>query len=246
MKNILIIGATSGMALAVARKYAQRRNRLFLVARDGKKLTTIASDLTARGAEKVATFELDVNDLANHETMLDSVHKSIGDIDIALIAHGTLPEQKKCEGDVNLLVKEFNTNTVSTLALLTLISNKMEARQRGTIAVITSVAGDRGRASNYVYGSSKAAVSTFISGLRVRMKQSNVSVLDIRPGFVATPMTQSLDLPERLTASTDTVAKDIVKAIEYGKSIIYTPFFWRYIMLCIKTLPLFLFNKLKL
>ena len=122
----------------------------------------------------------------------------------------------------------------------------MEKDRSGTIAVISSVAGDRGRPSNYLYGTAKAAVNTFCEGLRARLHHAGVHVTTIKPGFVATPMTQGLNLPKLLVATPERVAKDIVKAIDSRKNTIYTPHFWRWVMLIIKSIPSFLFKKLKI
>lgn len=246
MRKVLIVGATSAMAEAVARKFAQQNDRLFLVARNKDKLSAIASDLRVRGADKVATFEMDANDVAEHKDMLKQAQLELEGLDTVLIAHGTLSDQQACEQNVQTMLQELNTNGISTIALLTEIANIFETQKVGTIGVISSVAGDRGRPSNYVYGAAKAAVSTFLEGLRARMFKVGVHVLDIRPGFVATPMTQGLDLPKALTVSPEVVAGDIVKAFDKKKDIIYTPFFWRYIMLIIKLIPNKIFKRLGL
>ncbi len=217
MRKVLIVGATSAMAEAVARKFAQQNDRLFLVARNKDKLSAIASDLLVRGADKVATFEMDANDVAQHKDMLKQAEIDLEGLDTVLIAHGTLSDQQSCEQNVQTMLQELNTNGISTIALLTEIANLFEKQKMGTIGVISSVAGDRGRPSNYVYGSAKAAVSTFLEGLRARMFKVGVHVLDIRPGFVATPMTQGLNLPKLLTVSPEVVAEDIVKAFDKKK-----------------------------
>lgn len=246
MRKVLIVGATSAMAEAVARKFAQQNDRLFLVGRNKDKLSAIASDLLVRGADKVAIFEMDANDIAKHNDMLKQAKIELEGLDTVLIAHGTLSDQKSCEQNVQTMLKELNTNGISTIALLTEIANIFEHQKMGTIGVISSVAGDRGRPSNYVYGSAKAAVSTFIEGLRPRMYRVGVHVLDIRPGFVDTPMTQGLNLPKVLTVPPETVASDIVKGFDKKKGVVYTPFFWRYIMLVIKLIPSIIFNRLSL
>jgi len=246
MKKVVIIGATSAMAAAVAKIYADQNSRLFLVGRNAEKLTSISNDLKVRGADKVGMFELDINEVSQHKSMLVEAEQCLEGIDIVLIAHGTLPDQKLCEQNISIALAEFNTNALSTIALLTEIANSFEQKKSGVVAVITSVAGDRGRPSNYLYGSAKAAVSTFLEGLRVRMFKVGVHVLDIRPGFVATPMTQNLDLPKLLTVEPEIVANSIVKAIENRKDIIYTPTFWKYILFIIKILPNKIFKKLSL
>lgn len=244
-QNILIFGATSGIAEAVARRYAARGDSLFLVARNADKLKVVAADLVARGAVGVQTFAMDANDTARLPAMLDAAWRAYPQVDVALVAHGTLPEQARCEADTDYAVREFRTNGESVIACLTGLAQRFEAQGRGSIAVIGSVAGDRGRASNYLYGAAKAAVDTFASGLRVRMGRCGVHVLAIKPGFVDTPMTRGIPLPQVLVVSADKVAGDIVDAIGKNRAVLYTPWFWRYIMLIIIHLPGFVFRRMK-
>ena len=159
MLRVLIIGATSAIAEATARCYAARGARIFLVARGTARLKDIAEDLRIRGAVAVDHATLDVNDLSAHAGILEQAWLKLGGIDVALIAHGTLPDQSACESSVETALAEFATNGTSTIALLTALAPGMEAQGRGVLAVISSVAGDRGRQSNYLYGAAKAAVS---------------------------------------------------------------------------------------
>lgn len=245
-QNILIIGATSGIAEAVARLYAQRGCQLFLVARNAEKLGEVASNLTAWGASAVHTFIMDANDTHKLIDMADGVWNKLGRVDVALIAHGTLPDQARCETDTNYAVSEFRTNAESIITCLTVLAERFEKQASGTIAVIGSVAGDRGRGSNYLYGAAKAAVDTFASGLRNRMFKVGVHVLTIKPGFVDTPMTQGLPLPQLLVVSADKVATDILKAVDKQKTILYTPWFWRWVMLIIMIIPNGIFKRMSL
>jgi short-subunit dehydrogenase len=246
MKNILIIGANSAIANACARQWASEPSRFFLVARNVEKLGQVAADLHAREASQVQTFSLDLNDLHAHESMLAEAFGSLGRVDICLIAHGTLPDQAACQQDVDVALREFSSNGLSVIALLTRLANRMEEQRTGTLAVISSVAGDRGRPSNYLYGTAKAAVTTFCEGLRARMFKMGVHVLTIKPGFVDTPMTQGLPLPKALVATPEQVAGHIVRAIEKKKDCIYTPTFWLGIMFIIKSLPSAIFKRLSL
>tara|TARA_B110000879_G_C11119899_1_gene491279 strand:- start:760 stop:1497 length:738 start_codon:yes stop_codon:yes gene_type:complete len=245
MKKIVIIGATSAMAEAVARLYATRGDELYLLARNEERLLTMAADLNIRGAHDVHTQLLDVNELDAHQSAMATVFKVLGKVDVMLMAHGTLPDQKACENDMNLMLHELNTNAISTVSLLSVAANQFEAQKSGTLAVISSVAGERGRQSNYVYGAAKGMVSTFLQGLRNRLHASSVNVLDIKPGFVDTPMTAHL--PKGfLWAQPDEVAKSIIKGIDKKKNIIYTPSFWRLIMLIVTKIPEPIFKKLML
>ena len=244
-KNILIIGATSAIAIAVAREYAREGATLYLLARNEEKLPVLSNDLRIRGAKHVISKIADVDFFDQHEEIVKNICVELKHVDIALIAHGVLPDQKQLENDVGATLKSFNTNALSTISFLTLLAHQFERQQQGTIAVITSVAGDRGRQSNYVYGASKSMVSTFLQGLRNRLFFHHVNVLDIKPGFVDTPMVAHLK-KSALWAQPEKVAKDIIHAINNKKDILYTPFFWRYIMFIIRSIPEFLFKKLKL
>jgi short-subunit dehydrogenase len=240
--KILIIGATSAIASACARKWAAQKAQFFLVGRNAEKLKQLSDDLGARGAEGVQSYVLDLNYYSGHQEMLNTC----GSVDIALIAHGSLPDQKACEQDPELALREFSSNATSVISLLILIANRMEAQGSGTIAVISSVAGDRGRPSNYLYGAAKATVTTFCEGLRAKLHEAGVHVLTIKPGLVDTPMTQGLQMPKALVATPEKVANDIIFAIHRKKNAIYTPKFWQPIMWIVKSIPNFIFKKMKI
>lgn len=246
MKKVLIIGATSAIANACARLWAFEGAALFLVGRNSEQLQLIAADLRVRGAARVEMHELDLNHFDGHEPMLHACFELFGTLDVALLAHGTLPDQKACEQDVTLALQAFSSNGLSVIALLTRLASRFEVQGGGSLAVISSVAGDRGRPSNYLYGSAKAAVSTFCEGLRARLFKSGVHLLTIKPGFVRTPMTQGLKLPGPLLAEPDAVARDILRSIERHASVRYTPWFWWPIMQVIKSIPVLLFKRLSL
>jgi decaprenylphospho-beta-D-erythro-pentofuranosid-2-ulose 2-reductase len=246
MRKILIIGATSAIAEATARRFAARGDALFLVGRNTERLRAIAADLGVRGAVRSAYAMLDVADFSAHQVILDQAERELGGLDTVLIAHGTLSDQSECQTSIDALRREYDINALSTLALLTTLANTFEVRKSGTLAVISSVAGDRGRQSNYVYGSAKAAVTAFLSGLRQRLAKSNVDVLTIKPGFVDTPMTADIPNKGALWASADQIAAGIVKAIDKRRSVVYLPWFWCLIMLIIKHIPEPIFKKLKL
>jgi short-subunit dehydrogenase len=245
MQKILIIGATSAIAEATARLYAARGAALFLAGRDATRLEAIGADLRVRGAASVGVFALDVNDIERHAMLLDAAWEAMGGADVALIAHGTLPEQRACEESDELALREFATNGTSTIALCGTIARRLHAQDAGTLAVISSVAGDRGRASNYVYGSAKAAVSTYLSGLRQRLNASGVNVLTIKPGFVDTPMTKAFKKGQ-LWATPAQVARGIVRAVDRRRPVAYLPWFWAPIMLVIRSIPEFVFRRIQL
>lgn len=246
MKRILIIGATSAIAVACARLWVEQDSEFFLVARSSGKLEQVAADLTARGAKAVTVHCMDATDFDAHGSMLEGCLAAMQQIDIALIAHGTLPDQKACEQDVSVALAELTNNGTSVIGLLSLLANQFETQGCGTLAVISSVAGDRGRPSNYLYGTAKAAVSTFCEGLRARMFKVGVHVITIKPGFVDTPMTQGLELPAALLATPEQVAALIVKGISKRADTLYVPGFWRLILLVIKLIPSAIFKRLSL
>lgn len=245
MKRILIIGATSAIAEATARLFAARGDSLVLAGRDMAQLDRIASDLKLRGAANAQALALDVNDLERHPGVIQQASDLLGGMDVALIAHGTLGNQQDCERDFSLALKELNTNAISVMSLLTVLANRMQAQGSGQLAVIGSVAGDRGRPSNYVYGTAKAAVATFCEGLRARLHKHNVDVLLVKPGFVDTPMTAAFK-KGALWAKPDTIAKLIIRALDRRRAVIYTPSFWALIMLIIRSIPRPVFVRLKL
>ena len=242
MNKILIIGATSAIAESCAKIWSSRGESIFLVAKNKEKLDLLETNLKNQGSKDISSFLMDVNNLEDHKKMFDEAENKLKEI---LIAHGTLSDQDECEKDVNKTIEEIKTNAISTIALLTEISNRFANNKSGIIAVISSVSGDRGRASNYVYGSAKAMVSTFTSGLRQRLNKYNVSVVTIKPGFVDTPMTKNMK-KGLLWAKPSAVAAKIVSGIENRKDEIYVPSFWRVIMFFIKLIPNFVFKKIHL
>lgn len=245
MKKILIIGANSSIAVQCARIWAARGYALYLVARNEERVQLIAADLSVRGAAHVGTHCVDLNNTANHETILDAAESSMNGIDTVLISHGTLSNQKACEQSVKETMTEIQTNALSTISLLTLIANSFEAKQSGEIAIISSVAGDRGRASNYVYGSSKAMISAFTSGLRQRLHKSNIAVVTIKPGYVDTPMT-AMFKKGLLWSKPEKVAVKIIRAIDLRKNEVYLPAYWWAIMIVIKMIPSTIFKRSRL
>ncbi|HWH82818.1 MAG TPA: SDR family oxidoreductase [Burkholderiaceae bacterium] len=244
-ERLLIIGATSAIANALARRFAARGARLFLVARSEALLADHAADLRVRGAADVQAAVLDANDTPRHDGVLGTAFVAFDGFDAALVAHGTLPDQAACEASTDAALAEFDTNARSTIALLTALASRFEAQRAGVLAVISSPAGERGRASNYVYGAAKAAVTAFASGLRQRLVRHGVRVLTIVPGFVDTPMTAAFQ-KGALWATPERVAADIDRALAGGFGTVYTPWFWRWIMLIIRSLPERVFVKLKL
>jgi len=245
VKRIVVFGATSAIAQACARIWAGRGDALFLVGRNAERLKAVAGDLKVRGAPKVEFLAHDLADLEAHERLVGRADEALGGIDVALVAHGVLGDQMLLREDISLAVESIQVNFVSAASLLSHLANLMEKRKGGTIAVISSVAGDRGRQSNYVYGAAKAGLTAFASGLRNRLQKSGVSVVTIKPGFVDTPMTAHVKKGP-LFARPDTVARAIVRAIDRRKDVVYVPGFWRPIMWLIRSIPERIFKRLSL
>ena len=240
-----MIGASSAIAEATARLLAARGSALYLVARNRNRLEAIAADIKIRGASYVAYETLDVNDFGAHESMLERADRALGEVNTVLIAHGTLSNQPACEQSIELTMSELTTNSLSVVALATRIGARFAQKRTGTLVVISSVAGDRGRQSNYVYGSAKALVTAFLSGLRQRLHKFGVTVITVKPGFVDTPMTAALPKGP-LWATPDAVARGIVDAIDRKKDVVYLPFFWRPVMFAVKMVPERIFKRLVL
>ncbi len=244
-RKILVLGATSGIAEATCRIWANQGARLFLVARNAEKLAAVAADLRTRGASFVETAVADLDDTEKHPALLAHAVNSLTGLDVAYLAHGILGDQAKAEQDFNTAAQIVYTNFMAPVSLLTWLANFCVQRHAGTLAVISSVAGDRGRKSNYLYGSSKAGLSAFLDGLRNRIDREGVTVLTIKPGPVKTSMTSGMKGSEKF-ADVDKVAQGIVKAIDNRHDVLYVPFQWQPIMFVIRHIPERFFKKLNL
>jgi decaprenylphospho-beta-D-erythro-pentofuranosid-2-ulose 2-reductase len=245
LEKVAVFGATSAMAQAWMRLLAPAGVSFFLVARNAAHLEAVAQDLGVRGAKAVYIEFADLDDTSAHAAMLERAVTSLGGLDGALIAHGTLGDQLAGEADFATAMDSLQTNFLSAASLVTLLANYFAAQFRGTIAVISSVAGDRGRRSNYIYGSAKAGLNAFLDGVRNRVDRDGVQVLTIRPGFVATPMTAHLPQGP-MFATPEMVARDIQRAIERRRDVLYTPWFWRWIMMMIRVVPEWKFKRMDL
>jgi decaprenylphospho-beta-D-erythro-pentofuranosid-2-ulose 2-reductase len=244
-EKILIAGATSGMAEEAARVWAARGARLFLLGRDLERLGALAADLKVRGGDIAGTAAFEAADLGSHEALAAQALAALGGLDVALLAQGVLGDAEAARASGAVAVAEISVNALSMVSLATPLADFLRTQGHGTLAFISSVAGDRGRGSNYVYGASKALVSAFASGLRNALAPHGVHVCTLKPGFVATAMTAHLKQGP-LFASAATAGRLIVKAIDAKKDVAYIPGFWRLIMAVIRAVPEPVFKRLKL
>ena len=243
--RVLIVGATSAIATETARQYAAYGARLYLTARDAERLEQVAADLRTRGAGAVETAALDVTDRERGAAVMDAAWNAFGGLDVALLAHGVLPDQLQCQAHAEDALAALDVNFLSTVALLTPLANRFEASRAGCIAVIGSVAGDRGRQSNYVYGAAKGGVDRFLEGLRNRLWRSGAAVITLKPGFVDTPMTAGMRQGS-LFVSARRAGRAVHRSIEGRRDIAYIPWFWRPIMCLVRALPERVFKRLRL
>jgi short-subunit dehydrogenase len=242
-KKILVLGATSGIAEATCRIWAAQGAQLFLVARNAEKLAAVAADLKLRGAAYVGTAVADLDDTDKHPELLAHAINSLTGMDVAYLAHGVLGDQARAEQDFDHAAQIIFTNFMAPVSLLTWLANYCVQRHAGVLAVLSSVAGERGRKSNYVYGSSKAGLTAFLGGLRNRVDREGVTVLTIKPGPVATPMTAHMNIKK---ADVNQVAQTIVNAIDAKKDNLYVPAMFQPIMFVIRNIPERIFKKLNL
>ena len=234
MSYVLIIGAKSDIAKATAREYAKNGYDLYLAARNSNELEEFAKDVTVRTQRTVKIVELNILDYKSHQAFYDNLEeKPLG----VISAIGYLGDQEKAQSNFDEAQQIMDTNYTGVVSLFNIIADDFENRRSGFMVGISSVAGDRGRKSNYIYGSAKAALTAYLSGLRNRLYDAQVHVMTVKPGFVATKMTEGMDLPEKLTAQPEEVAEDIYSAQQKGKSVIYTKWIWRWVMMIIRNIP---------
>jgi short-subunit dehydrogenase len=244
--NVLIVGATSTIARCAAGELAARGVRLHLAARDEAEAGRIGQDLEVRRGAEVSVSPFEATEYGGHERLLDSATEAMGGLDGLLVAIGMLGDQSRAETDHDHLRDIIEINYGAPASLISAAARRFEERGDGWIAALSSVAGDRGRPSNYAYGSAKAGLTAFLEGLRGRLHGSGVHVLTVKPGPTDTKMTFGMDDPPPLMAEPERVAKRIVWAIEKEKDLCYAPPIWRYIMAAIRLLPSPVFKKLDL
>jgi decaprenylphospho-beta-D-erythro-pentofuranosid-2-ulose 2-reductase len=251
-RTVLVLGATSAIATAFCRQRAAAGARFVLVGRQEARLAAIGDDLTARGASAIATLASDLGDMAQAETRFADMVSRLGPPDEVVLAYGVLGEQAAAQDSAEETRRIIDVNFTSAALWLQLAAKVLTApelladkRQR-TLVVIGSVAGDRGRQSNYVYGAAKAGLDAFAEGLAHRLHGTNLRVVTVKPGFVDTPMTAHLDRSGPLWAKPEAIAGAIDRAVAKGQRIVYAPWFWRPIMTAVRLAPRSLFYKTKL
>lgn len=243
MPTVLILGAGSDMAVAIARQFAGDKYDIQLAARNISFLQAQQQDLRVRYGINATAHTFDALDFNSHTAFYGSLPVKP---DIAVCVFGYLGDQELGQSNWQEASRIIHTNYTGAVSILNVIANDYAARRHGMIIGISSVAGERGRQSNYLYGSAKAGFTAYLSGLRNRLFHHGVHVMSVQPGFVYTRMTEGLQLPPLLTAQPENVASAIAKAIRSRKNVLYVKWFWRYIMLIIKLIPEFIFKKLKL
>ncbi|MGV2019613.1 SDR family oxidoreductase [Agrobacterium sp. 22-223-1] len=241
--SVLIIGARSDIGNAVAHKFAAKGYAIQLAARNAESLDTEKRDIELRYGVGVTLHEFDALSIETHQEFLNNLPQLP---EIAISTIGLMGHQKESEADPITASHIMRSNYEGPASILALLANRFEQRASGTLVGISSVAGERGRATNYIYGSAKAAFTAFLSGLRNRLANRGVHVVTVLPGFVATKMTEGMDLPAVLTASPNEVAVAIERAVLRKRNIVYVRPVWRLIMLIIRNIPERLFKKMKI
>jgi decaprenylphospho-beta-D-erythro-pentofuranosid-2-ulose 2-reductase len=243
MSTVLILGASSDMAVAIANKFAANGHDIQLAGRNSRRIEPLRSDIAIRHNVNCTVHEFDALRFNSHPTFFSQLP---GTPDITICVFGYLGDNSTGATDWDESEKIINSNYTGAVSILNIISNHYSKQKKGTIAGISSVAGLRGRQSNYVYGSAKAGFTAYLSGLRNRFYRDNVHVVTILPGFVYTKMTENISLPKLLTAHPEEVGNAVFKAIHKKKNVVYVKWFWRWIMLIITSLPESVFKKLRL
>jgi decaprenylphospho-beta-D-erythro-pentofuranosid-2-ulose 2-reductase len=243
MATLLMLGATSDMGFAIAKKFASEKFDVQLAARNADLLKPHQSDITIRYGVKCTLHSFDALDFNSHRSFYDSLEVKP---DVVVYVIGYMNDNEKTVGSWEESLKTINTNYTGAVSILNIVAEDMAGKGSGTIIGISSVAGERGRQSNYMYGSAKSAFTAYLSGLRNRLFHHGVHVMTVLPGFVYTKMTEHLNLPKMLTANPDDVAESVYKAARKNKDVIYVKWFWRYIMMAVTSVPETIFKKKKL
>jgi decaprenylphospho-beta-D-erythro-pentofuranosid-2-ulose 2-reductase len=244
VQSVLVLGGGSDIALATLRELVQRRARtIVLAARKPETVADVAAELRAAGATTVETIAFDALDTSSHESLIDDVFERFGDIDLALLAFGVLGDQEVAEVDARAAVDIAEVNYVGAVSITVPIAQRMRSQGHGAIVALSSVAGERARRSNFVYGSSKAGMDAFFQGLGDSLVGTGVKVMIVRPGFVTTKMTDGMDAAP-LSTTPEAVATAIVRGLERGSETVWVPSTLRYVMAALRHVPRPVFRKL--
>lgn len=241
--RLLVYGANSGICHEILKLYARQEASFFLVGRNADKLAAVSEDLAARGGKVVGSASYDFKDWEQHEPTIARARDTLGDIDVAIIAHGTFPEQAETESSGAVTKACMDDNFTSVIVISQALAQQLAQQGRGTLAVLSSVAGDRGRKSNYTYGSTKAGIDAFLQGLQGRFAGTEVKIVNIKPGMTVSPMTAHME-HGLLWSTSQGIAPGIQKAITRGTPVYYAPGYWRLIMLVVRLLPTSVLAKL--
>ncbi|MEQ9459926.1 MAG: SDR family oxidoreductase [Phycisphaeraceae bacterium] len=246
--NWVVLGSTSGIARAIALELAGQGASLIVAARDEDQARVQAKDIKIRTGSSATAFWFEATAYDGHHAFVSACEEAFGEpIAGVILCYGAMPPQEETEHDFAIARKTIDTNYTSAVSILHAFAGRLEKQGTGTIVAISSVAGDRGRATNYTYGSAKAGLSAFLQGLRNRLHSKGVHVLTVKPGFVDTPMTHGLINPDSpLVASPQRVAGDIVKAIRRKQNVLYTLWLWRWVMLIITLIPEPIFKRMRI
>jgi decaprenylphospho-beta-D-erythro-pentofuranosid-2-ulose 2-reductase len=243
MPTVLVLGATSDIGFAIAKKFASQKYDVQLAARNTDALKPFQSDIQIRFGVQCTLHAFDALNFESHHSFYDQLTPKP---DVTVYVIGYMNENERVIGDWNETLQTINTNYTGAVSILNIVASDYATKQKGTIVGISSVAGNRGRQSNYIYGSSKAAFTAYLSGLRNKLFHSRVHVMTVLPGFVYTKMTEHLKLPKPLTAQPEEVANAVYKGVMNKSDVIYVKWFWKWIMFTITSVPESIFKKKKL
>ncbi|MBT8042415.1 MAG: SDR family oxidoreductase [Kiritimatiellales bacterium] len=243
MKTVLILGASSDMAQAIAKKYASEGWGLQLAALETDLIEPLAGDLKVRSGAEVQTMFFDATDFSSHQGAYEALEPKP---DAVVAVFGYMGDQIEARTNFEEVRKTIDINFTGMVSVFNIVADAFEKRGSGSIIAISSVAGDRGRQSNYIYGSAKAGLTTYLSGLRNRLAKKGVHVMTVKPGFCRTKMTENMELPGALTAEPEQVARAVFRGMEKKRSVVYTLWIWRWIMLIIRHIPEPIFKKMGL
>jgi decaprenylphospho-beta-D-erythro-pentofuranosid-2-ulose 2-reductase len=243
MSTVLILGATSDVAMALARKFASEKYNIILAARSAGRLKPLQSDLIIRHEINCDIYEFDALSFDHHALFISSLPALP---EITICAFGYLGNEDEGRSQLSETLSILNSNYTGAVTILNTVASQYKFKGQGCIIGISSVAGERGRSSNYIYGSAKAGFTAYLSGLRNDLFKDNINVITVLPGFISSKMTAHLSLPKILTSTPDQVSTIIYNAFKKKKNVVYVKWHWQWIMLVIKLIPEFIFKRLKL